>query len=285
MFRSGRNSPASRRRTPMSWNTWAIDGSDTVQVKHPASLARLQTYAAHQGTFGVIDPLDLRVMAAEVPNTTVRVMPGAASVPCKAGNVRSQAYEVELTEPDVIPITPTDAGGGRSDLIVVRVENPFLAGESYDLPDEPEEGPYTYVRVIQGVPSGTSDYYELEPGQYGNVLVSPYDSVITLARLDLPASTGTVQQSHLTELRSIAEPGGTRHGENTIEMNPWTESRVHRGGPDSGHNPPSAPDPSLLTPGTGYQNWPPEASWDLPIPEWATGAEIWIDVDAQLQEG
>src|SRR5690606_16129592 len=106
MFRSGRNSPASRRRTPMSWNTWAIDGSDTVQVKHPASLARLQTYAAHQGTFGVIDPLDLRVMAAEVPNTTVRVMPGAASVPCKAGNVRSQAYEVELTEPDVIPITP-----------------------------------------------------------------------------------------------------------------------------------------------------------------------------------
>src|SRR5690606_29355376 len=272
MFRSGRNSPASRRRTPMSWNTWAIDGSDTVQVKHPASLARLQTYAAHQGTFGVIDPLDLRILAAEVPNTTVRVMPGAASVPCKAGNVRSQAYEVELTEPDVIPITPTDAGGGRSDLIVVRVENPFLAGESYDLPDEPEEGPYTYVRVIQGVPSGTSDYYELEPGQYGNVLVSEYDSVITLARLDLPASTGTVQQSHLTELRSIAEPGGTRHGENTIEMNPWTESRVSGApsNPDNPHQRPGDSDPRILVSDGTYKNWPPEASWEIAVPEWAT---------------
>src|SRR5690606_51810 len=267
----------------MAWNTWAIDGDNNVQPKHPASVARLQTYVAFQGCEGVVDPLDLRVMAQPTPNTTIRVMPGAASILNRATGVRSQAYAVELTEPDTLPVSPTDSSGPRSDLVVVRVENPFLAGESFDLPPNPEDGPYTHIRIVQGVPNNTTDYYDLNPGTYGSVTVSPTDSVITLARIDLPASTATVQQSHLRELRSMAEPGGRRVGEEIIESNPWFENTVSSVPQNA--TPPGNNNAHILPSNGTYKFWPPEADWTLPVPEWATGAEVWIDADCQSRDG
>src|SRR5690606_40000789 len=114
----------------MTWNTWAIDGDVNTAVKHPASVARMLTYAAFEGQDGIIDPTDMRVLALDVPGTSIRVMPGSAAVRNRGNGAPKEMYAVELQgSADVVPVSSTDASGGRSDLVVVRVENPFVPGE------------------------------------------------------------------------------------------------------------------------------------------------------------
>lgn len=257
----------------MVWNTWAIDGDVNTQVKHPASLARLQSFVAFESVEGVVNPLDMRVMALDVPGTAIRVMPGAGAVLNRAAGVQSQAYTVELAGgPDEKQVTATDSGGGRSDLVVVRVENPFLAGENFGLPPDPSSGPYTYVRIIPGVPPGTIDYHQLTPGTYGDVTVSSTDSAITLARIDIPASTATIQQSYIKDLRSMAQMGGRRADEEIVESNPWIEVEKH------------VDDRILYASDTSYKIWPSDINWRIPVPEWATAMECIVQIDAFMRD-
>lgn len=263
----------------MVWNTWAIDGDVNTDVKHPASVARLQTFVAFEGVEGIVNPLDMRVMALDIPGTAIRVMPGAGAVLNRATGSESQAYAIQnYGSPDEKQITATDSGGGRSDLVVVRVENPFIAGENFDLPADPQNGPYTKVRIVEGVPAGTIDYHDLEPGTYGDVTVSATDSAITLARIDIPASTATIQQSYIKDLRSMAQLGGKRVGETVVEQNPWTESSAHVSPTqDAAH--------VLANHNDVFYYWPPEADWQVPVPAWATGVDVWLEIDCQLRDG
>lgn len=259
----------------MTWNTWAIDGDVNTSVKHPASVARMLTYAAFEGQDGIIDPTDMRVLALDVPGTAVRIMPGAAAVRNRGNGAPKEMYAVELNgTADEVQISPTDAGGGRSDLIVVRVENPFIPGESFNLPANPEEGPYTSVRVIEDVPASTTDYYDLTPGTYGSITVSDTDSVLTLARVDIPASTGAITDGYLTDLRSMGQMGGRRIGEDAFAEIIWTEASYHFAGSDY----------TFYSDSTSFTSWPAYADWDVPIPEWATGADVFVIFNPMLHD-
>src|SRR5690606_25309561 len=254
----------------MTWNTWAIDGDVNTAVKHPASVARMLTYAAFEGQDGIIDPTDMRVLALDVPGPSIQVMPGSAAVRNRGNGAPKEMYAVELQgSADVIPVSPTDGGGGRSDLVVVRVENPFIPGEPFGLPTEPTEGPYTHVRIIEDVPSDCTDYYDLEPGTYGGLMVSDTDSVLTLARIDIPESTGTITQVMLKDLRSMGQLGGRRIGENFFAEIIWTEASVVTGN-------------SNLTSGS-FTKFPSTIpTWNVPIPEWATGADVICMVNPRI---
>src|SRR5690606_22658368 len=224
------------------------------------------TYAAFEGQAGISNPTDMRVLALDVPGASTRVVPGSAAVRHRGNGAPKEMYAVELQgSADVVPVSSTDASGGRSDLVVVRVENPFVPGEPFGLPAEPTEGPYTHVRIIEDVPSDCTDYYDLEPGTYGGLMVSDTDSVLTLARIDIPASTGAITQDMLKDLRSMGQMGGRRIGETAFAEVIWTEaSHAHSG--------------DWI--GTGsigvWQDWPEEAEWQVPIPEWATGGDVLV---------
>src|SRR5699024_9788249 len=97
-----------------------------------------------------------------------------------------------------VPVTATGSAGGRSDLVVARVLDPQYEGQP---PADPNDFDYSMVEIIEGVSSSTTSARDLN-------LNYP---AIALARIDLPASTGTVEASHLTDLREMARPRVQRH--------------------------------------------------------------------------
>lgn len=222
----------------MAWDSvpWFVGGG----AQHSPEIARVLAYAAFGGAEGIVGPGDLVVKEQAVPDGTVQVLPGACSILNRASAQEYQAYVGRLPSADTVSISPTDATGGRSDLIVARIEDPWLAGEPWADPVDPTTGPYVFTRVIPNVPAGTTSLQEVNPGESG----------IALARIDLPASTGTVTQALITDVRAL--PRARR------------ESRLYV------HNQASAD--NLL--GTTWENWPGEAAFDVEVPEWAVRVQI-----------
>lgn len=232
----------------MTWSTaWFIDGDSETTVLHDASVVRVQTYASFNGGEGVINPTDLRVLELSTPGTSVRVMPGACCVLNRALGGENEAYAAKLSSQDEVAITPTGSGSGRSDLIIVRVENPFLSGEPWtDL-----NPPFVYSRVIEDVPPNTKSVHDLGLGY----------SAITLARLDIPSSTGTITNSMVVNLRETLES-------DIVDDSPDVEPASYvfttiKNGPGSGYD-------ELLASETSFIKWPPTSGFLLPVPRWAT---------------
>ena len=137
----------------------------------------------------------------------------------------------------------TGSSGGRSDLVVARITDPQYEGQP---PADPDDFDYAYVDIIQGVSSSTRSARDLN-------LSYP---AIALARIDLPASTGTVQASHITDLRELAQPRSVRFlrayalvsGDGSFELT------------STGENGAAWPEP---------QDLPSMGAWRVDVPEWA----------------
>jgi len=243
----------------MAWSVPAFVGG----ANHPVEVARLLAYAAFERQEGVLDPLDCRVRALATPGTSIRVAPGGTNILAKGAGDPRQSYASFLTSEDVVAVSPTDASGGRSDLVIARVEDPNIAGGGWQNPGV--NGPFQFTRILPGVPATTHDVKQVR---------SDY-SAITLARIDIPANTGTITDAMITDLRSLAEYGGQRIV--VIE------------------NPPATPPPiatsvyadnKRVTSGTvlpgsnsSYITFPSEGVWRVPVPTWATGVDVFCDVN------
>lgn len=160
---------------------WAVGGVDI-----PPAVTRMLAYVASGGAEGVAEPGGLKVAPLATPGTSVRVLPGAAVVRNRYAGGSIQSYIVGETTQATVPIAATGSGGGRTDLVIARVEDPQYAGST----------PGARFEVVQGVPPGSG-------AEYAAAL--PYPA-LALARVTLPASTGTVQASHITDLRQVAQP-------------------------------------------------------------------------------
>ncbi|WAB10793.1 minor tail protein [Arthrobacter phage Tuck] len=180
----------------MSWDSvpWFVGGG----AEHSPEVARLLAYAAVGGAEGLVTPDDLKVSPLAVPGGGVQIAPGAALIRNRAAGGSEQTYVARNPVTDTVTIAATGSGSGRTDLIVAQIEDPFMAGEPWQDPVDPKVGPYVYTRVISNVPSGTKRLQDV-PGYSGR-------SAITLARVTLPASTGTVTAGMITDLRKLARP-------------------------------------------------------------------------------
>jgi hypothetical protein len=179
----------------MTWDgiPWAVGGG----AEHTPETARTAIYVATGGAEGVVAATDLRVVPTAVPGGSIRVLPGAALIRSRATGGSQQTYTARNPSEDVVAIAPTGSQSGRSDLIVARVEDPFMPGEPWQDPADPKVGPYVFSCVISNVPAGSTTHASVGSG-------------IVLARIDLPANTGTVQASHIVDLRKVAIPQRTR---------------------------------------------------------------------------
>lgn len=222
----------------MSWDNvpWLVGGG----ALHSAEVGRLLAYVAFRGNEGVLAPGDLKVQALSTPDSAVTVDNGACAILCRAAGQEAQAYAGRLPAQDTVSIAATGSGAGRSDLIVARVEDPWLAGEPWADPADPAVGPYIFTRVIQGVPSTTTSVTELSLGY----------SAIPLARIDIPASTSTITSAMITDLRKVA--------------NPRRERRLLNYYPSSNND---------LTSGS-FVTWPSVAATTIAVPSWAAGAIV-----------
>ncbi|HTF49415.1 MAG TPA: hypothetical protein VK735_18390 [Pseudonocardia sp.] len=252
----------------MSWDDgvpWAIGGGSAM----PAEILRLLSWAALGGQEGVFASADLRVQALETPGTSIRAMPGSCSIGNRALNASKELYIGRLFSQDEVPINPTGAGAGRSDLVVVQVENPYISGEPWQIPEDPQNGPYIFTRVIQNVSPTVRAVKDLNLGI----------SAITLCRLDIPASTGTIIPTYIKDLRTVVNPmtgavqppvdgGGDGDDGDPIVDCPGDDD-------DDDTDDPSNP---LESTQTSYLPWPFTAAIDIPVPSWANYADVTVTV-------
>ncbi|MFF4409794.1 hypothetical protein [Streptomyces sp. NPDC001404] len=201
-------------------------------ASHSAQSFRMMIRDLCRGSEGITEGDDLQVAPLTVPAGAVQIGDGSGVIRGRAAPWQGHytAYNIGSSQ---VPIAPTGAAP-RSDLVCLRVQDPEYEGNR-----NPATDPVVFFDVIPGVPGGTRS-------------VPPGYSAIALARVDLPANTGTVTAAMINDLRRIANPRRQRY------LN--TAFPDH----DSWQNPTD----------TNWHNWPNEARWNLAVPPWARNVKI-----------
>lgn len=232
----------------MAWDSvpWFIGGG----AQHSPEVARLLAYAATSGAEGIVNVGDLKVAPLDVPGGSIRVLPGSALIRNRGTGGDSQTYVGRLPVEDSIAVAPTGSGAGRTDLVVAQIEDPFMAGEPWQDPADPTVGPYIFTRIISNVPAGTTRLQDV-PGYGGR-------SAVTLARLDIPASTGTITAAMIKDLRNVAAPRTLRQ-----MVTIYPTGSIANG-------------TAQVMPTNAYLTWPITAAQRplLDVPEWATRLDV-----------
>lgn len=209
--------------------------------EHSAEVMRAMLAASTSGAEGIVNAGDFKVRPLAVPGTSVRVAPGNALIRNSYGGGGAQTYACRAGSETEVPIEATGSAGSRTDLIVARIDDPTYQGGAFD--------PLTFeaarFEVIQGVPASTKTVAGLG-------LSYP---AIALARVALPASTGTVTAAMITDLRSVALPRVQRHLFTHNLSNEETDSI----------NPPVGDEMG--------EAWP-NVFWEFSIPTWATRVRV-----------
>jgi hypothetical protein len=233
-------------------------------------VARLVAYLATGGRQGVLGALDLAVLPLSVPGQGVRVMPGAGVILNRALNAVSDSYVVRMPSQDTVTTVANGPGSVRSDLVIARIENPFISGEPWSTPVDVTTGPYIFTRILQGVPAGTKSVDVLGLGY----------SAIPLARIDFPISTATVTAGMIKDLRSVVNPAALTpvpapdaDGETgDIERNYIYVLCPSTGVAETGGD-------LHLASHTAFHDWPIAATWTVTFPKWCTHVEFDLRVN------
>lgn len=239
-------------------------------AEHSSAIARILPFIALRGAEGVVNPTDCRCLSMPVATNRIRVMPGPYAILNRALGGDNQMYLGRVTVQDEVATTPTGSGSGRSDLVIIRVENPG-PGETWAIPADVKNGPYVFTRIIEGVPGNTTTVKQLNLGY----------SAIAIARIDLPPSTSTVQQAMITDLRSLATDGGQRI--DPVRTDGGTPAPSSGGGviaPPTGIIKPPivvADPPMLATDVNAVVKWPASGDFPIPIPAYATKMDYTVN--------
>lgn len=238
----------------MTWDNspWAIEGGQT-----SADVGRLLAWHATNGATGISRPTDLRVRAKDVPGGEVLVGPGSVTVPVKALGKTLQSYIGLNPTDDPVTIPSTGSGGGRSDLIVARVENP-INGEPWQEGEDPLNQQYIWSRRYPGVDPNTTHVNQVDPSA----------SAFTLARIDIPPSTGTITQAMIVDLRGkplTGEPPLPTTPMAAANQDVWIANAFDRA---------TVVEDILPYTQTAYTVWPDAGVYTVTVPKDATEAVV-----------
>lgn len=220
-------------------DSWAVGGAGS-----SPQIARLMLTSATRSGNGIVEPSDLEVQELAVPGTSVRVTAGAAVMLGQEAVFQGSYYAHNVGEEEV-PIAATDGGGGRSDLLILRAEDPNIDGTPWT--HDPATDNIYYFRVIEGV---APDATEVPAGTTG----------VALARIDIPTSTATITQDMITDVRTMLQP----RSEYVIRTQQGISPIDYAG--------------NIKTP--SWENWP-DLTWTVDVPEWATQVQVdatWANV-------
>ncbi|OMH30659.1 hypothetical protein [Tersicoccus sp. Bi-70] len=220
---------------------WFVGGG----AQHSPEVARLLAFATSRGSEGIVGVGDLMVEAQPIPNGTVRVRPGSCLLLNRYAGGGQQTYVLRNPTSTDVPVVATGSGGGRTDLVIARVLDPQYEGSA---PANPVTFSYARLQIIQGVPAGTKTAKELGLGY----------PAVALARITIPASTGTITPGMITDLRRVANP---RRERAMVTVFPTGNFRAGT---------------AQAMPTGAYTSWPitPDQRPVVAVPEWATRLDI-----------
>lgn len=219
-----------------SGRAWAVSGSKT-----PANIARIIASAATAGASGVGGPLHCRVTASGAPDGNVHIAPGNVVMASRYPGAGLESY-VDYNDSDfAFPIAPTGSAGGRTDYLVVRIEDPAFPGQA--APANPITGPFTKVQVLNTDPRVTP----------------PAFPFLLLAVITIPANTTAITQAMINSGPGVREM-----------VNPRTR-QMRR----------AYSYPSTIVVGnkpSGTWEKPHDSVTQFDVPDWATSAEIAVTI-------
>lgn len=222
----------------------AIDGGEL-----DASLLRKLAYAATQGAEGIVTPLDCKVHQLSSAAGQVNIDTGVISILNRSTGGALETYLATASQQSTMDIDPT-SGAARSDLVIVRLEDPEFTPWP---PVDPGVAPtyqYTKPYIIKNVPNSTKTAAELNLGY----------SAYALARIDIPAGTTNITDGMIKDLRKMARPRS--------ELLHFTAIPVEAVG--------AAGTEKLDNGDLAFTVFPSVASRNVDIPSWAT--EVTIEV-------
>lgn len=170
------------------------------EAEHGPDVFRQALYAATGGKQGVGAPGDLKVTPLDVPGAGVKIAAGGGTILNRTAAQQSYGVRNPIADTNSIQVPASGSGAKRSHLIVCRVDNPYVDGNA-QVPADPANGPYNEFDILTDVPAGTRRIRDV--AQYKGL------SAIELARIDVPASTGTVTAAMITDLRQLTNPRET----------------------------------------------------------------------------
>lgn len=156
---------------------------------------------------GIGKPGDLKVSATPAPTAEVAWAYGSAAILNRSDGGDGQMYTA-LNRPGTpeirTEIPATGAAGPRSDLLVIRVEDPqYDPWQPYTDPGQIQFGPYVFPRRIPNVGAGITSARQLG-GEYAT------QSMYAVARIDMPANTTVVLPQYIKDLRKVAQAQSDR---------------------------------------------------------------------------
>ena len=249
----------------MAMDRWFIGGG----AEHTPESARRLVYSSTSGAEGIGGATDLQVLPTTPTGPSVRVTIGSALIRSRYQGGETQTYMGTVYSQETVAVAPTGSSA-RSDLVVMRVEDPFAAGSPYSAPSAANiaTAPYVFIRVISGVPANTTRVQSV-PGHAN-------DTAIALARIDIPANQGVVLSTYIKDLREVAVPKRSEvvfarprvAADAGAQSNLGTGSTVAAGG-------------EVFPGGGGFSN-----EFQVRIPEWATRMVVdaaWMGVSYKSQ--
>lgn len=203
---------------------------------HSAQQFRMLVRDLANGAEGITQGDDLKVTQRSTPGGGITIADGSGVIRGRDNAFQGHYAACNVGSVDV-DIAPT-GGTPRSDMIIVRVEDP-----EYGYSHNPETDEIVFPQVISNVSSSAT---AIPDGRTG----------IPLARIDIPASTATITDAMITDLRACANPRRRR--------SVFTQS------------------PSSISTGIGgstsYSYFSTAAGWNIAIPDWATKLILIIHV-------
>ena len=174
---------------------WAANG----EFEMSAERARELAWIATGGQTGVIGPGSLQVRAQETPGDSVRIFPGGFSIQATPegsigySSAPWQSYMRALCQTLTVPIRATGSSGGRIDVVGLVIDDPQYEGTS----DSVDWDAHQFFRphVVENV-----SVEDTLPHHFSS-LRRPF---LPLARVTIPASTATIADSMIRDLRYLA---------------------------------------------------------------------------------
>ncbi|MFC8207930.1 hypothetical protein [[Kitasatospora] papulosa] len=204
---------------------------------HSAEQFRAMVQDLARGAEGITAGTDLKVTQLSTPGSGVQVASGSGVVRGRY-NAFQGSYAVRNQGAATVDVAAT-GGSPRSDMLILRVEDPQYEGNL-----DPEVDNVNYFQIISGVSSSAT---AIPDGRTG----------IPLARIDIPASTSTITNAMIKDIRTIANP---RRESRLLTQSPATASTAITG--------------SALS----YSYFSTAAGWNIAIPSWASTVRAKIDV-------
>lgn len=209
---------------------YAVDGNT-----ESGNFLRLMLQSSTLSSQGVVGHLDCQVTATSPgASANLTISSGAVVVVGSEASFQGSYYGYNVGSDTSLTVAAT-GGSARSDMVVVRAEDPTWSGSPWG---NPASGQILFPRILSNVGAGATQ----PPGGSG--------SCIPLARIDMPASTGTVQSSYIHDLRQVSTPQRLLQALGIVSFptTSWTVS-------------------------TTAHNWPP-GSFQVSVPSWATTAVL-----------